>query len=115
MATTTKKELTNSIAHRLGLRQMLVRDVVQTFLDECMIELRAGNRLEFRDFGVFETVPRAARKARNPKTGAVVQVPPKTVVDFKMGKKMKAVVNHEPVPEDAGDEDAPAAPPTPSA
>ena len=111
MATTTKKELTNKIAHQLGLRQMLVRDVVQTFLDECIDELKRGNRLEFRDFGVFETLSRAARKARNPKTGEVVQVPPKTVVDFKMGKRMKALIN-QPEPEAAAQPE-PAAKPAP--
>lgn len=117
MATTTKKELTNQIAHRLSLKQMLVRDVVQTFLDECIRELRDGNRLEFRDFGVFETVSRAARKARNPKTGEVVQVPPKTVVDFKMGKQMKALVNAAQAEKQAGaaPSERPAPPPTPAA
>jgi len=93
MGTTTKKELTSVIADKLKIRQMIVRDVVQTFLDECIEELARSNRLEFRDFGVFEAVSRAARKARNPKTGQVVEVPPKTVVDFKMGKAMKARIN----------------------
>ncbi len=96
MGTTTKKELTNKIAERLKQKQMLVRDIVQAFLDECIEELQRDNRLEFRDFGVFETVSRAARKARNPKTGEVVHVPPKTVVDFKMGKRMKQIVNRLP-------------------
>jgi len=93
MATVTKKELTNAIAAKLKQRQMLVRKVVQSFLDECAAQLAKGNRLEFRDFGVFECVSRAARKARNPITGAVVEVPPKTVVDFRMGKRMRAIIN----------------------
>ncbi len=93
MATATKKELTSAIAQRLKLRQMIVRKTVQAFLDTCIEELAKGNRIEFRDFGVFEAIPRAARKARNPKTGQVVEVPPKTVVDFKMGKAMKARIN----------------------
>ncbi len=105
MGTTTKKELTNKIADRLKEKQMIVRDIVQAFLDECIEELKLGNRLEFRDFGVFESVSRAARKARNPKTGDVVQVPPKTVVDFKMGKRMKAILNLEPYEPEPGDED----------
>ena len=122
MATTTKKELTNTIAERLKQKQMLVRDIVQAFLDECIEELRAGNRLEFRDFGVFETVSRAARKARNPKTGEVVHVPPKTVVDFKMGKRMKALINLQvqeapappaPAQPEAAPEPAPPAPAEP--
>lgn len=115
-STTTKKELTNTVAERLKQRQMLVRDIVQAFLDACIEELGKGNRLEFRDFGVFEAVHRAARKARNPKTCEVVEVPPKTVVDFKMGKKMRAVVNagtREATPEAGGTGEA-AAPPAPA-
>jgi len=114
MATTTKKELTNKIADGLKEKQMLVRDIVQAFLDECIEELRGGNRLEFRDFGVFETVSRAARKARNPKTGEVVQVPPKIVVDFKMGKRMKMIIN-EPLEQPAAPAPAPVPPPQPEA
>ena len=120
MGTTTKKELTNKIAERLKEKQMMVRDIVQEFLDACIDELAKGSRLEFRDFGVFETVSRAARKARNPKTGEVVHVPPKTVVDFKMGKRMKARVNRgieepeAPAPEPTQPE-APPAPPEPEA
>jgi integration host factor subunit beta len=111
MGTTTKKELTNTIAEKLKQRQMVVRDTVQAFLDECIEELKRGNRLEFRDFGVFETVSRAARKARNPKTGDVVHVPPKIVVDFKMGKRMKALINLEPyVPDKEDVEEDEAAP-----
>jgi len=110
MATTTKKELTNKIAERLKQKQMLVRDIVQEFLDLCIEELQKGNRLEFRDFGVFETVSRAARKARNPKTGEVVHVPPKTVVDFKMGKRMKSLVNLSPEEAQAAQPEAPAEP-----
>jgi len=121
MATTTKKMLTNRIAERFGLRQVQVREIVQAFLDECIAELAKGNRLEFRDFGVFETVPRAARKARNPKTGEVVVVAPKTVVDFKMGKRMRLLVNlhrtedqKEPTEEDATRPAAAPATPPPS-
>jgi integration host factor subunit beta len=110
MATTTKKELTNKIAERLKQKQMLVRDIVQEFLDLCIEELQKSNRLEFRDFGVFETVSRAARKARNPKTGEVVHVPPKTVVDFKMGKRMKGLVNLSPEEAAAPQPEAPAEP-----
>ncbi len=121
MATTTKKMLTNRIAERFGLRQVQVREIVQAFLDECIAELAKGNRLEFRDFGVFETVSRAARKARNPKTGEVVVVAPKTVVDFKMGKRMRLLVNlhrtegqQEPSEEEATQPAAaPASPPPP--
>jgi len=93
MATTTKKELTNKIAERLKQKQMLVRDIVQEFLDLCIEELQKGNRLEFRDFGVFETVSRAARKARNPKTNEEVSVPAKRVLGFQPGKNVAKRIN----------------------
>src|SRR5581483_3767315 len=63
--------------------------VVQQFLDEVVNELGKGNRLEFRDFGVFETKIRKARKAQNPKTLEPVAVPEKRTVKFKVGRLMK--------------------------
>ncbi|MHC4677681.1 MAG: HU family DNA-binding protein [Planctomycetota bacterium] len=58
-------------------------------------ELAKGNRLEFRDFGVFETVTRAARMAQNPKTLEQVHVPAKQAVKFKMGRLMKQKLNSQ--------------------
>jgi integration host factor subunit beta len=66
-----------------------VKRVVQQFLDEIVNELGRGNRLEFRDFGVFETKLRKARKAQNPKTLEPVAVPEKRTVKFKVGRLMK--------------------------
>ena len=63
MATITKKELIDRIADQTGQRRVQVKRVVQQFLDEVIAELGRGNRLEFRDFGVFETKLRKARKA----------------------------------------------------
>ena len=68
MGTTTKKELVDRIADLTGMRRTDVRDIVQLFLDGMVEELADGNRLEFRDFGVFEVKHRAARIAQNPKT-----------------------------------------------
>jgi integration host factor subunit beta len=68
MATITKKELIDRIAERTQAKRALVKATVQNFLDEVMVELAKGNRLEFREFGVFEPRECAPRKARNPKT-----------------------------------------------
>ena len=89
MATTTKREIAERVAQQTGLAQVMVKQVVQLLFDEIVNELAAGNRLEFRDFGVFEVVVRKPRTGRNPKTGEKVAVPPKRVVTFKMGKVMK--------------------------
>lgn len=87
--TVTKKDLIDRIAENSGLRRVDVKSVVQSFLDEVTSEVGAGNRLEFRDFGVFEVKERAARTAQNPKTLQRVEVPAKRTVKFKAGRLMK--------------------------
>lgn len=89
MATITKKELIDRIADTSNTKRVQVKRVVQQFLDEIVNELGKGNRLEFRDFGVFETKLRKARKAQNPKTLEPVAVPEKRTVKFKVGRLMK--------------------------
>src|SRR3989304_7871536 len=89
MATVTKKELIDRIAERTQAKRVLVKRIIQTFLDEITNELCEDNRLEFRDFGVFETRTRAARVAQNPKTLERVKVPAKRTVKFKMGRLMR--------------------------
>ena len=92
MATTTKREIAERVAQQTGLAQVAVKQIVQMLFDEIIKEVCSGNRLEFRDFGVFEVVVRKPRTGRNPRTGQKVAVPPKTVVTFKMGKVMKEKV-----------------------
>ncbi len=92
MATVTKKELVNRIAERTGQTKVVTKDIIQMFLDEIINELGKGNRLEFREFGVFEIKERAARKAQNPRTLEKVSVPAKKVVKFKVGRLMKELV-----------------------
>jgi len=89
MATITKKELIDRIAEMHECKRVLVKKIVQSFLDEIMEELCQANRLEFRDFGVFESRIRAARQAQNPKTMDKVHVPAKRTVKFKVGRVMK--------------------------
>ena len=87
--TTTKKELVARIAGLTGNKQVVVKKIIQAFLDQIIDELGKGNRLEFRDFGVFETKRRAPRMAQNPKTLEKVRVPAKRSVKFKAGRLMK--------------------------
>jgi len=89
MATITKKELIDRIAERTQAKRVTVKSIIQAFLDEITKELCDDNRLEFRDFGVFETRTRAARAAQNPKTLERVEVPAKRTVKFKMGRLMR--------------------------
>ncbi|MFZ2145691.1 MAG: HU family DNA-binding protein [Sedimentisphaerales bacterium] len=99
MSTITKKELIDRITESTRAKRVLVQATVQKFLDEVISELAKGNRLEFRDFGVFQTKTRAARRAQNPKTMERVHVPAKRIVKFKMGRLMKQKVN---TPKDVG-------------
>ena len=87
--TITKKELVSRIAEKTGQTKVVTKEVIQLFLDEIISELGTGNRLEFREFGVFEIKERAARKAQNPRTLEKVYVPAKKVVKFKVGRLMK--------------------------
>jgi integration host factor subunit beta len=87
--TITKKELVARIADRTNQPKVVVKDVIQTFLGEIIRELGRGNRLEFREFGVFEIQERAARKALNPRTREKVGVPARYVVKFKVGRLMR--------------------------
>jgi integration host factor subunit beta len=87
--TITKKELVARIAERTSVTKVVAKDIIQLFLDEIIRELGRGNRLEFREFGVFEIKERAARKAQNPRTLQKVEVPAKRVVKFKVGRLMK--------------------------
>ena len=91
--TTTKKDLIDRIAESIGVKHALVKGVVQHFLDEITSELAKGNRLEFRDFGVFDTKTTPARTAQNPRTLKRVEVPAKCRVTFRPGRLMRQGLN----------------------
>jgi len=98
----TKKEIVKVISEKMELTQLKTKEIVQrtfdaivdTLVAETRDNLEKGSsgtlgRIELRNFGVFEVKRRAARKARNPRTGAKVFVPEKFVVTFKPGKEME--------------------------
>jgi integration host factor subunit beta len=85
----TKKEIVKQISDDTGLTQLKTKEVVQKTFDAIVETLLAEGRIELRNFGVFEVKRRKARKARNPRTGDRVDVPPKSVVTFKPGKEME--------------------------
>jgi integration host factor subunit beta len=89
MATITKKQLVEKIAMQTQQTKLITKKTVQLLFDTIIKELEKNNRIELRDFGVFEIKKRAARIGRNPKTGATVKVPTRNVVSFKVGRKMK--------------------------
>ncbi|PQO42322.1 HU family DNA-binding protein [Blastopirellula marina] len=85
----TKKEIVKTISEEIGLTQLKTKEIVQKTFDAIVTTLVEEGRIELRNFGVFEVKKRAARKARNPRTGAKVDVDEKYVVTFKPGKEME--------------------------
>jgi nucleoid DNA-binding protein len=85
----TKKEIVKTISEEIGLTQLKTKEIVQKTFDAIVDTLVEDKRIELRNFGVFEVKQRAARKARNPRTGEKVFVPEKFVVTFKPGKEME--------------------------
>lgn len=85
----TKKEIVKAISDEIGLTQLKTKEIVQLTFDAIVDTLVREKRIELRNFGVFEVKKRAARKARNPRTGERVDVAEKYVVTFKPGKEME--------------------------
>ncbi len=88
----TKKEIVKTISEEIGMTQLKTKEIVQKTFDAIVETLVDEKRIELRNFGVFEVKKRAARKARNPRTGDRVDVPEKFVVTFKPGKEMEEKV-----------------------
>lgn len=108
----TKRELVIEVAERLGFTQNEVSGIVQTTLDAITESLAEGQRLEIRNFGVFEIKTRDARMGRNPRTGQEVPIAEKRVATFKPGKALKEFVQtgQPPASEEATPEEQVPAP-----
>src|SRR5215218_4022192 len=93
------------------LPQLKTKEIVQQTFDAIVETLLETGRIELRKFGVFEVKQRKARKARNPRTGVPVEVPPKNVVTFKPGKimeeRVRALTSIPKAPMSSGDDDSP--------
>ncbi|MGM0440149.1 MAG: HU family DNA-binding protein [Chlamydiota bacterium] len=96
MGTVTKKKLINAISNENNINPADVRKVIQSFLDKMTESLSEGDRLEFRDFGVFEVVLRKRKIGRNPKNAAVpIEIPERQAVKFTPGKKMRQLIEDD--------------------
>ena len=91
--TLTKRDLVTRISNETGLVQQQVLDVVQKTLDYIAEALAKGDKVELRNFGVFEVKVRKARVGRNPNAPETdVPIPARASVKFKPGKEMRAEV-----------------------
>ena len=96
MTTITKKKFIQLISQNRGVHPNDVRNIIQSFLDAMTESLSKGDRLEFRDFGVFEIVERQQKIGRNPKNAGVpIIIPARRAVKFTPGKKMRKLIEKE--------------------
>ena len=91
----TKADLINIVAKRLDITQVQSGIIVEAALRSVVTALQNGQEVEIRGFGSFRFRNRAPRKGRNPKTGEKVDVPPKKIPYFKMGKELKALLERQ--------------------
>ena len=88
-----KADLVNEIAKETGLTKTKSSEVVDTIVNAISSSLKKGEKVTLVGFGTFSTSKRSARKGRNPKTGAVINIPGKTVARFKAGSELTKSVN----------------------
>jgi nucleoid DNA-binding protein len=110
--TVTKRDLVLRISEETGMIQQDVLEVVQRTLDYIAESLSKGDKVELRNFGVFEVKTRKARIGRNPNLPSTdVPIPQRSVVKFKAGKEMRIEVLKLPPKTDPQPPAAPAAQP----
>ena len=91
----TKADLINLIAEKARLQHKQSETVVNLVFDMMADALKKDDRIEIRGFGSFVNRSYGSYQGRNPKTGQVVQVPPKRVPFFKVGKELKEMVDYD--------------------
>src|ERR1700684_942736 len=97
----TKAELIEEVSRVVEMTRKDSEVIVEAIFDSVVRALRTGDKIEIRGFGSFRTRPRQPRVARNPKTGARVDVPAKRIPYFKPSKELKDLVNGGATPEAA--------------
>lgn len=88
-----KGELVNAIAEKTGATKKATEEALNAVLDSIKDALVKGEKVQLVGFGSFETKVRAARKGKNPQTGAEIKIPACKAPSFKAGKALKDIVN----------------------
>ena len=89
----TKAELVEEVSKVSDLTKKHSEVIVDTVFKSIINALHRGDKIELRGFGSFRIRHRNSRKGRNPKTGSSVDVPQKRVPFFKVGKRLRELVN----------------------
>lgn len=88
----TKEDMVAKIAGDIGISKAAAGRALDSVLGGITAALRRGDKVTFVGFGTFSVAHRAARMGRNPRTGAVINIPAARVPRFKAGSKLKAAV-----------------------
>ena len=89
----TKADLIDEVSRAVEMTRKDSESIVDTIFDSIVRALRGNEKIEIRGFGSFRTRQRQPRTGRNPKTGAKVEVPAKTIPYFKPSKELKDLIN----------------------
>lgn len=90
----TKQQLIDHLSQSKGISRQTAKLVVNIFFQSITDTLMKGGRVEIRDFGIFSVRNYDGRTGKNPKTGEVVEVPPKRLPFFKVGKNLMERLNN---------------------
>jgi DNA-binding protein HU-beta len=88
-----KSDLIKSVCEKTNLSKKESEKAIQAVLNSIAQSLAKGDKVQLVGFGTFETKVRAARKGRNPQTGAEIKIKAKKVPVFKAGKVLKSSVS----------------------
>ena len=88
-----KGELINKVAESASLSKAQATSAVNTVLDSITETLKSGDKASLVGFGTFSVSHRAARKGRNPQTGATIDIAARNTIKFKAGKELNESVN----------------------
>jgi integration host factor subunit beta len=105
----TKADLVEEVARATELARKDSEVIVEEIFENIIQALNRGEKIELRGFGSFRVRQREARRGRNPKTGAPVDIPAKRVVYFKPGKELKELISDRSAEENRHEDDVNAA------
>jgi integration host factor subunit beta len=91
----TKADIVEQVSLEAEMTKKDAEQLVEIVFDSIIEALNKGEKVELRGFGSFRTRQRGARKGRNPKSGAAVDIPAKRVAYFKPGKELKEIINDD--------------------
>lgn len=90
-----KADLINQVSAKVELTKTKTSEVIDAIVEAVKSSLNSGDKVTLVGFGTFQTAERKERKGRNPKSGAEILIPAKTVAKFKPGSSLQASVNGE--------------------